>query len=85
MARTKQSARKNTNDVGKSSSVAKSAVTEPELVSPQGVSDMEVAEDVDTRTVVKAKVEHVNYSWYVSNMKLNAPRKSSVLLPRRCR
>ena len=57
MARTKQTARKNAQDVGKSSSVAKSAVTEPELNSPQGVSDMEVAEDVDTRTVVKTKVE----------------------------
>ena len=55
MARKKQTALKNTNNVGKSNSVAKGAVTEPELVVPQGFSD---AEDVYTRTAVKTKVEH---------------------------
>ena len=60
MARTKKTALKNTHNVGKSNSVAKGAVTEPEHVLPQGASDMEVAEDVDSRTVVKTKVEHVN-------------------------
>ena len=51
---------KKTNNVGKSNSVAKGAVTESEPVLRQGASDMEVAEDVDSRTVVKTKVEHVN-------------------------
>lgn len=57
MARTKQTALKNTNNAGKSNSVAKGAVTEPKVVLPQGVSD---AGDVYTRTAVKTKVEHVN-------------------------
>ena len=60
MARTKKTALKNTHNVGKSNSVAKGAVTESEPVLRQGASDMEVAEDVDSRTVVKPKVEHVN-------------------------
>ena len=61
MARTKKTALKNnTHNVGKSNSVAKGAVTESEPVLRQGASDMEVAEDVDSRTVVKTKVEHVN-------------------------
>ena len=81
MARTKQTALKNTNNAGKSNSVAKGAVTEPELVVPQGVSD---AGDVYT-TAVKTKVEHVNYSLCVININLNVPRKFSVLPPRRCR
>ena len=76
---------KKANNVGKSNSVAEGAVTEPEHVLPQGASDMEVTEDVDTRAVVKTKVESVNYSWYVINIRLNVPRKFPVLPPRRCR
>ena len=78
---------KKTNNVGKSNSVAEGAVTEPEHVLPQGASDMEVTEDVDTRAVVKTKVESVN-SWYAIiaiNIRLNVPRKFPVLPPRRCR
>ena len=75
---------KKTNNVGKSNSVAEGAVTEPEHILPQGASDMEVTEDVDTRAVVKTKVESVN-SLYVINIRLNVPRKFPVLPPRRCR
>ena len=75
---------KKTNNVGKSNSVAEGAVTEPEHILPQGASDMEVTEDVDTRAVVKTKVESVN-SLYVINIRLNVPRKFLVLPPRRCR
>ena len=53
---------KKTNNVGKSNSVAKGAVTEPELALSQGASNMEIAEEGDTRTVAKTKVEHVNYA-----------------------
>ena len=85
MARTKKTALKNnTHNVGKSNSVAEGAFTEPEHVLPQGASDMEVTEDVDTRAVVKTKVESVN-SLYVINIRLNVPRKFPVLPPRRCR
>ena len=53
---------KKTNNVGKSNSVAEVAVTEPELALSQGASNMKIAEEGDTRTVAKTKVEHVNYA-----------------------